>query len=206
MAAESIQAVLLGAGASARMGREKLLMAVDGRTVLEVSLDNHLRSSLGCVCVVVPGWIPGFGEIAARAAGRRAVFIETEKPCEMSKSLRIGWSWVRDNTESRGIMISLADQPLVATETIDLLVKAYLASDRGFCVPTYSGRRGNPVIIGREFDRDVMELRGDRGARDLIARNPELVLEVEVGSDEVLVDLDRIEDLDVIRSRMESDG
>lgn len=189
-----------------RMGRDKLLMAIDGRSVLEITLGNHLKSSLGVVCVVVPGWAEGFKEIAARAAGRGAVFVETKEPCEMSTSLKTGWSWVRDNTESRGIMISLADQPLVGPQTIDLLVETYLASDMAFCVPTCRGRRGHPVIIGREFDSDVMKLIGDRGARDILARRPELVLEVEVGSDEILVDLDRMEDFEAIRSRIRSHG
>jgi len=206
MAAGSVQAVLLAAGASTRMGREKLLMAVDGRTVLEVSLGNHLRSSLCGVCVVVPGWLAGFGEIVARADDPRAVFIETEEPCEMSTSLKAGWSWIRDNTESGGIMSSLADQPLVTPQTIDLLVEAFLASDMAFCVPTYRGRWGHPVIIRREFDRHVMRLNGDLGAREILTRRPEEVLEVEVESDEVLVDLDRIEDLEAIRSRIRSHG
>ena len=188
------------------MGEDKLLMAVDGTTVLEVSLGNHLRSSLCGVCVVVPGWIEGFGEIIARVDDPRAVFIKTEKPCDMSTSLKTGWSWVRDRTESRGIMISLADQPLVSPQTIDLLVDAFLASDMAFCVPTYRGRWGHPVIIGREFDRHVMRLEGDRGAREILARRPEEVLEVEVESDEVLVDLDRIEDVEAIRSRIRSHG
>jgi molybdenum cofactor cytidylyltransferase len=206
MSGESVQAVLLAAGASARMGREKLLMAIDGHTVFEVTLGNHLDSSLGGVCAVVPGWIDGFGEVTARAAHPRAVFVEVDGPCEMSTSLKTGWSWVRDNTESRGIMISLADQPLVGPHTIDLLVETYLACDKAFCVPTYRGRRGHPVIIGRESDCDVMRLKGDRGARDILAERPDLVLEVEVPSDEILVDLDRIEDFEAIRSRIRSDG
>jgi molybdenum cofactor cytidylyltransferase len=124
----------------------------------------------------------------------------------MSTSFKTGWSWVRDNTESRGIMISLADQPLVRPQTIDLLIETYLASDQAFCVPTYRGRRGHPVIIGREFDCDVVKLEGDRGAREILDKRPDLVLEVEVESDEVLVDLDRIEDVEAIRSRITSHG
>jgi len=206
MAGGSLQAVLLAAGASARMGREKLLMAIDGETIFEVTLGNHLDSSLGGVCAVVPGWIDGFKEVTARAAHPRTVFVEVDGPCKMSTSLKTGWSWVRDNTESRGIMISLADQPLVGPHTIDLLVETYLASDKAFCVPTYRGRRGHPVIIGREFDCDIMKLKGDQGARDILAERPDLVLEVEVAGDGILLDLDRIEDFEAIRSRIRSHG
>jgi molybdenum cofactor cytidylyltransferase len=206
MPGESVHAVMLAAGASERMGRDKLLMEVGGMTILEISLANHLESSLDGVSIVVPGWVDGFKAIAAGTADDRAVFIETDRPGDMSASLKVGWSWARDNTESRGIMISLADQPLVGRRTIDLLVKTYLESDMGFCVPTYRGLRGHPVIVGREFDSDVMQLSGDRGAREIMARRPGLVLEVEVASDEVVLDLDRIEDFEAIRSRIRSRG
>ncbi len=181
-------------------------MAIDGKTVLEITLANHLGSSLDGVCVVVPGWIEGFKEVTARAAHPRAAFVEIAGPCEMSTSLKAGWSWVRDNTESRGIMVSLADQPLVGPRTIDRLIETYLASDKAIGVPTYRGRWGHPVIIGREFDCEVMKLSGDRGAREILSGRPDLVLEVEVESDGVLVDLDRIEDFEAVRSRMRDHG
>ena len=181
-------------------------MELDGKTVLETSLENHLASSLAGVCVVIPGWIEAFGEVVERTGAYRTAVVRIESPCEMSVSLKAGWSWVRDNSESPGIMISLADQPLVGPETIDLLIDAYSASGKPFCVPTYRGRRGHPVIIGRELDGEVMKLQGDRGARGIPAGSPDLVVEVEVDSDEILIDLDSTEDFEKIQSRMRSDG
>jgi CTP:molybdopterin cytidylyltransferase MocA len=51
-----------------------------------------------------------------------------------------------------------------------------------------------------------MELTGDRGARVIIESRPELVLEVEIAGDEVLLDLDRIEDLEVVKARLTARG
>jgi molybdenum cofactor cytidylyltransferase len=206
MSAGSVEAILLAAGASERMGRNKLLMPIDCRTIFEISLDHHLGSSLSGVCAVVPGWIDAFKEVIGRAARPRVTFLEIERPCEMSESLKAGWVWLMKHTASRGIMVSLADKPLVGPRTIDLLIEAYLASDKAFCVPTHRGRRGHPVIIGRELDGDVMRLEGDRGARDLLAATPGGVLEVEVEGDEVLIDLDRVEDFELVRSRLGSHG
>jgi molybdenum cofactor cytidylyltransferase len=206
MNGQSIHAVLLAAGASTRMGRKKLLMEIGGRTVFEISLRHHLESSLGGVCAVIPGWIKDFRHIMSRYDESRAASVEIGEPCEMSTSLKAGWQWVSHNTDAGGIMISLADQPLVRARTLDALVEAYLASDKPFCVPTHRGRRGHPVIMNREREDDIMTLEGDRGARGILAGKPQLVLEVEIESDEVVLDLDRPEDLIIIRSRLTGHG
>jgi CTP:molybdopterin cytidylyltransferase MocA len=51
-----------------------------------------------------------------------------------------------------------------------------------------------------------MGLTGDRGARGILAGRPELVCEVEIASDEILLDLDRTEDLEVMKARLVGDG
>jgi molybdenum cofactor cytidylyltransferase len=206
MVGKVVHAILLAAGVSARMGRDKLLMEIEGKTVFEIALGNHLGSSLAGVCAVVPAWISGFGEIVRRNVGPRTTFVEMDQPCEMSESLKTGWRWVRENTDARGVMISLADQPLVRAGTIDLLIQTFLSSSKPCCVPAYRGRHGHPVVFSPGFDRDIMKLEGDRGARRVLAGRPDLVLEVEVDSDEVLLDLDRIEDFRSLQSRFRADG
>jgi molybdenum cofactor cytidylyltransferase len=57
-------------------------------------------------------------------------------------------------------------------------------------VPTYEGKRGNPVLFARRFINDMRRLRGDVGARHLIGENEEVVHEVALHSDAVLTDLD----------------
>lgn len=198
----SIHAVLLAAGVSRRMGGEKLLMKIGGQTVFMISLGRHLGSSLAGVCAVVPGWKAGFREIVETNAGPRTAFVEMGEPGRMSDSLKAGWGWTMDNTDACAVMISLADQPLVDSTTLDVLMDAYRSSARPICAPVHKGMRGHPVIIGRDLDREIMKLEGDMGARAVLERHPEHVLEVEVGSDEVVLDLDRAEDFEVMKARL----
>jgi molybdenum cofactor cytidylyltransferase len=188
------------------MGGNKLLIDIGGRAVFEITLGNHLASSLDGVCAVVPGWNMGFKEIAGSHEGDRVTFLMMDEPCAMSDSLKAGWRWILDNTGAGGVMISLADQPLIGPGTLDILIDGYRAGDKPICIPTCRGRRGHPVIIGRELDGVIMGLEGDRGARDILTRRPELVAEIEVGSDEILLDLDRTGDLQVIKARLEGRG
>jgi molybdenum cofactor cytidylyltransferase len=184
------------------MGEAKLLVRVGAKTVFEIALSNHIASSASLICGVVPGWIKGFKHLVAGYRGDRADFVEMEQPCPMSESLKAGWSYLQAGVKPEAVMISLADKPLVTTGTIDALIAAYLRSGRPICVPTYHGRWGHPVIISSGLDTEIMRLKGDHGAREILLRHRDEVDEVSVATDEVLVDVDTVEDMDVLRSRL----
>jgi molybdenum cofactor cytidylyltransferase len=186
------------------MGKPKLLMRVGGKTIFEIALEHHIESSVSSICAVIAGWIEGFGDIAAGYAGDRVEFAAIARPCPMSDSLKYGWTRLQDRVKPRAVMISLADKPLVGPAAIDRLIEAYLKSDKPICVPVYEGRRGHPVIISSRLDSAIMELEGDQGARELLARHPDEVEQVDVDSDEVLIDVDSIEDWDILKSRLQS--
>jgi molybdenum cofactor cytidylyltransferase len=199
---DTIDCVLLGAGSSSRMKEDKLLLTVGDRTIFEISLAEYLRSSLHSTCAVVAGWLEGFGPVMSRYRHPGVSFIEVEKPCPMSDSLKSGWRWVQHNLKPRAVMISLADKPLISTRTIDSLIRAYSSSDKDICVPVFAGKRGHPVIICSRLGDEIMAIEGDQGARDLLASDPDRVEEVVVESDEILVDIDTLDDMDRLQSRL----
>jgi molybdenum cofactor cytidylyltransferase len=61
-------------------------------------------------------------------------------------------------------------------------------------VPTYEGKRGNPVVWSSRFFADLMAVHGDTGGRHLIGENPDAVVEVELGR-AVALDIDTPEAL-----------
>jgi molybdenum cofactor cytidylyltransferase len=205
---KTVGCVLLGAGLSRRMGQAKLLRKVGRRTIFEIALRNHLASSLAAVYPVVAGWLGGFGEILKAFSGDefsgRLRFVVIDEPCEMSESLKSGWGALHESLAPDGIMISLADQPLVRPATIDLMISAYQDSERPICAPTFEGRRGHPVVINTRLHEDILRLTGDRGARELLQARPDDILEIEVDSDEVILDFDGPEEMDMMISRLGS--
>ena len=199
-----VACVLLAAGISKRMGGAKLLMRIGTRTVFEIALANHMESSVSSICAVVAGWVTGFKDIAAGHSGGRVEFVEIERPCLMSDSLKAGWNHIQMSLRPDAVMISLADKPLVSAGTIDRLIAAHRASGRPICVPAYGGRWGHPVIVSSGLHAEIMDLDGDEGARQVLRRHRDEVEEVSVGTDEVLVDVDRTDDLNTLRSRLEA--
>ena len=201
-----VACILLAAGSSQRMGNPKLLESLGEKTVFETALANHLASRIPVVCAVVPGWIEGFAVLGRALGGDRVRFVEIAEPCSMAESLKAGWRCLKAEYKPDAVMISLADKPLVTARLIDLMLESYENSTMPICVPVHGGVRGHPVVIGRGLQDEVMGASGDMGARTVLAGHPDEIEEIDVGTDAVLVDVDSIEDLTLVRSRLESNG
>jgi molybdenum cofactor cytidylyltransferase len=57
-------------------------------------------------------------------------------------------------------------------------------------VPVHEGQRGNPVLWPAELFGEMLALEGDAGARSLLAKHPDRVREIDLGTDAVLMDVD----------------
>ena len=185
-----VSALLLAAGESQRMGRLKQLLPLGGSTLIEVVLENLLRSRLQEVIVVL-----GFGaeEIRPRVEAKGVrVAVNPRYKEGMASSLRVGLDALDPRAE--GILVALADQPFIPPEVIDRLIEAFQGTSKGIVVPTFQGRRGHPVIFHRRYMEELRSLSGDQGGRKLLHRNPEDLLGVEVDCPGVITDIDTLED------------
>ncbi|RLA99736.1 MAG: molybdenum cofactor cytidylyltransferase, partial [Deltaproteobacteria bacterium] len=120
-ARDFVSALLLAAGESQRMGRLKQLLPLGGSTLIEVVLENLLRSRLQEVIVVL-----GFGaeEIRPRVEAKGVrVAVNPRYKEGMASSLRVGLDALDPRAE--GILVALADQPFIPPEVIDRLIEAF---------------------------------------------------------------------------------
>jgi molybdenum cofactor cytidylyltransferase len=92
-----------------------------------------------------------------------------------------------------GWIIALADMPFVQAASIAAIVQA-LDNGAGIAVPTYQGKRGNPVGFSRQYLPQLLALTGDQGARSLLKIYP--VTGVAVSDAGIFRDIDLPEDLD----------
>jgi molybdenum cofactor cytidylyltransferase len=197
--AARIAAIVLAAGQSRRMGRvNKLLAPVDGKPMVRHVLDSLAAAQAGPVVVVT-----GHDYAAVEAALPKKGFSLTHNPdyaSGLSSSLRRGLAALPDNVD--GVLVCLGDMPRVAPEVIDRLIAAFNPTEgRAICVPTWQGKRGNPVLFARRFFAEMQDIAGDTGARALIGEHSEVVCEVAMDDDAVLLDIDTPEALAEIASR-----
>jgi molybdenum cofactor cytidylyltransferase len=172
-----IAAIVLAAGASTRMGRQKLsLPLADGRPVVRAAVERVLGAGLDDV-VVVTG---REGEtIASALAGLPVRMARNPRYAEgQSTSLRVGIDAMDPGAEA--VVIALGDQPLVDPRVIRRLVATFQATHRSVVVPVYRDGRGNPVLFAAALFGELRAVTGDRGGRDVIVRDPARVAEVAV--------------------------
>jgi molybdenum cofactor cytidylyltransferase len=181
-----VSAVILAAGESKRMGQPKLLMAWEGKTILERTIDNYLNSKASETIVVLGYKARELSEVI----GDRPV-ISVLNPAYregMSSSLISGIKIVSPRTQ--GIMLVLADQPAIDSQTINKLIKTFDMHPKCIIIPTYQGTRGHPVIFHIKYREELLNIRGDIGAREVIQHHTDDVLEVAVDCKGVLIDID----------------
>ena len=184
-----VAAIVLAAGAARRMrGRDKLLETVDGRPVLRVVAEAAVASRADDVVVVLP---PESEARAAALAGLAATVAEASDWAEgMAASLRAGLAVVADRAEA--VVVLLADMPEVGAADIDRLIAGFDPEEGREIVRAVAadGTPGHPVLFGRRFFESLAALRGDRGAREVLAEAGEFVVEVSTGGRRALTDLD----------------
>jgi CTP:molybdopterin cytidylyltransferase MocA/xanthine/CO dehydrogenase XdhC/CoxF family maturation factor len=187
-----IGGVILAAGLSRRMGRNKLLAELNGKPLLRHAGEAALASRLDPVIVVT-----GHEEANIRKAlsGLNVGFIHNPRFAEgLSSSLQAGVRALPGDCD--GALVLLGDMPGITPELIDRTVAAFdPAQGRAICVAARGGKRGHPVLWGRQFFGEIENLGGDAGAQVLMARHAAQIGEVEAMDDAPFSDIDTPEAL-----------
>jgi molybdenum cofactor cytidylyltransferase len=190
--APKIAAIVLAAGLSSRMGRNKLLADIAGKPLVRRVAETASASSADPVIVVSGN---ASADTIAALAGLNVSIVENpDFRNGLSTSLKCGLRALPGDCD--GAIVLLGDMPAVMPALIEKLIAAFdPAEGCAICVATYQGKRGNPVLWARQFFPDMLQLEGDVGAKHLMATNSELVCEVEAADDAPLIDIDTPEAL-----------
>jgi molybdenum cofactor cytidylyltransferase len=194
--------IILAAGESARFGQTKQLLPLKNKYMIEWVLDAALGSRLEQIILVLghdhKKIIKALGTQIRHP--RLQVSVNHDYKQGQSASLKFGFSEMPKKFLS--VMFMLGDQPMLDTETIDILLHNFWRSEKDICVPVYQGKRGNPAIFSRKFYKDLLNLKGDLGAREIIKTNTERVLEVEVKNPLCFMDIDTEKDFEKLQSQL----
>ena len=183
-----VATIVLAAGQSRRMGSvNKLLAEIAGKPMTTHVVDAAIASSASPV-VVVTGHEPAL--LKEALADRDVRFIHNPDFADgLSTSLRAGLTLL--DADIDGAVVCLGDMPSVSATHINRLIVAFdPAAGHAIIVPTFNGKRGNPVLWHRRFFAQMSDVSGDVGARHLIGDNEGSLLEVAMDDDAILADLD----------------
>jgi molybdenum cofactor cytidylyltransferase len=170
-----ISGLVLGAGASRRLGPPKQLLPFRGTTMLGWVVDQVQHAGSLDEVVIVLG--RAADQIREEVNFGAAHVIENPVYGEgCSSSYRAGIGAL--NSDSAAIMIILGDMPGITTEVIDRLAAAWREGDAPIALCSYQGRKAHPMIFARSMFAELVDLHGDKAAWKLVDANAARVQEV----------------------------
>ena len=187
-----VEAVILAAGLSSRMGSHKLLLPVKNKTIIENVLDIIFSGGLSNISVVVGH---GKEEILEVLRPYRIKIIHNPLYRQgMSTSLKSAVEHLSKDKQTEAILVFNGDMPLIKPDTVTKMLKQYEDTRPLLSAPVYQGRRGHPVLFARELFEQLLAITGDMGARQVVEQNVSLMQTVAVDDPGIHLDIDSRED------------
>ncbi|WP_026967147.1 nucleotidyltransferase family protein [Algoriphagus terrigena] len=183
--------IILAAGESTRLGYPKQIAKYKDKTLLQLAID----AANGCKAdkrVVVLG--ANRDEIKKTFSGASIPNIPNphfEKG--MSTSIKIGLEYMLRFDQPDQVIIMLCDQPFVDAKLLNKLIAAQEKEGKGIVACAYSKTVGVPILFGKAYFKELMELTGDEGAKQIALAHEEDLATIAFPKGKV--DIDTEEDL-----------
>ncbi len=195
-----VGAIVLAAGASTRMGQQKLLLPFAGTTVIAHIVRELHAAQVAAVHVVV-GHEPD--RVRAALSSTRVNIVENPDYTRgMLSSVRSGLASAPSAWTAA--LIALGDQPLIRAAHAARLLAVHAAEPDRILVPGHDGRRGHPLLLPRRYWDEAAVQHNDTGLRGLLQAHAGEVRVLELGTDDVLSDMDTPDDYARTLARAES--
>jgi molybdenum cofactor cytidylyltransferase len=192
--------IVLGAGASTRLGRPKQTLPFGDTTLLGHVLRDVEDSSLDRVVLVVGG---AAAEALAPITPRRAEVVRNDSyGSGCASSLLAGLDAAGD---VMAVMLLLGDMPGVEPAVIDQVASRWDEMRPWAAVTSYRGVLGHPLVFSKEAFPELREPHGDKAVWKLIERRPERVERIDVDR-ELPRDVDTWDDYEAALSEVRAAG
>ncbi len=175
-----VAGIVLAAGEARRYGSQKLLAPLAGRPLLQHAVDAACASSLDPIVIVLGA---DADEIARRIdPGRAHVVRNTEYATGQASSLRAGVRAIASRpgatsataSDVDAAIVLLGDQPLLTAALFAAIVARQRETGAAAVMCVKDGRRSPPTLLHRDLFGAIESLRGDVGAREVLARRSDV--------------------------------
>jgi len=183
--------ILLAAGGSSRLGRPKQLLLYQGRTLLRRAAETALASQCRPAVVVLGAQAD---RLRAALAGLEVLIADNpDWEQGMGSSVRAGLGALEASApDTAGVVLMLCDQPLITAASLDSLIQSHVDTGAPLVASEYGGTRGVPAFFSRALFPDLRALKGEQGAKAVLAAHAHeaATLPLPVGVWDVDTDMD----------------
>lgn len=194
-----IDGIILAAGKSSRMKKNKLLLPLGGEVVIRSVVKAVLESQVNDI-IVVTGRDAEILESELMGLDVACVF-NTNYEMGQSTSVKKGLEALKPSSD--GVLFFMGDQPLVEAKIIDEMIEAFKKSKSSILVPRTREGRGNPVLFSKKWYEHLKDVSGDQGGRQLLKQHQEEILYFDIEDPMFFYDIDDLEKYDFLKSYLE---
>lgn len=187
-----INCIVMASGYGSRIGTNKLLLEYRDKKLIEHIMDKILQINFYSRLVVAKD------KEVLDIAGKKGFKVVENKNSILgqSESIKLG---IESSPVAEGYMFFTGDQPLLSKLTIEKMIDAFKNNPQSIIIPRYKERNGSPVIFSSIFIDELKALEGDKGGREVIKRNKDSLVFVEVENEYELMDIDTWEDYEKLQ-------
>lgn len=182
-----VSGIIMASGFSTRLGRNKLMLEVDGLKVVERVIKACKASFLDEIILIYR--LDEIKEIGTRHDVKTIYNLNAKDG--QSAAVKLG---VENAKKENAYMFLVADQPYLSSEVIDNLIMEYEKENK-IIIPFYNNKFGMPIIFPPIFREDLLIVKGDKGGREIIKENNNLVKRIYYDDEFLGIDIDTMEDL-----------
>ncbi|AEX85861.1 putative MobA-like protein [Marinitoga piezophila KA3] len=180
-----ILGVILAAGLSKRFKGNKLIYNYNGKPLLQWTIDLLNQYAFDKLLVVNENW----NEIENhfKDYSNFKIIYNHEYKKGISSSVKTAIQYALNNNYDK-TLIFLGDMPLITKETVEKIL--YQNTKKPIVAPYYQGQKGFPTLIDKQLYKNVLDLSGDAGIKQIIYKQPELVEKIEINIPMPVFDID----------------
>jgi len=185
-----INAIVLAAGQSQRMGKPKPLLRFEDKTFLEQIISVLKLSDADGITVVLGAEAETIKQ-SVDLSGTNVVINKDYQKGQLS-SLISAIKVVPKDTEA--ILVCLVDNPFITKEVVNQIISKFKETKNPIIVPIFNKKRGHPTLFSRSLFSELAKAPPEQGARYVLYSNEEKVLELETSESGVLIGIDTAAD------------
>ncbi|HEY9632945.1 MAG TPA: nucleotidyltransferase family protein [Coleofasciculaceae cyanobacterium] len=177
MNSPAVGLIILAAGASTRMGTPKQLLPYRGYSLVRHIVEVATTSVCQPIVVVLGA---NAERIKPEVSQLPVQIVENQQWAEgMSASIRVGLeALLAVNQNLEAVAIALCDQPFVSSQTLDRIVEAFHFTGKPIIASEYAETLGVPALFSRILFSELMALKSNEGAKQLIKRHIDEVFSI----------------------------